>query len=357
MGGRFFYRKFSEIDISDHFFDTLKEDYPEFEHRWFPKCVAEGRGALVFSDEDGLGAFVATKPENEPLIMLGKTLPAERRIKISTLRLAERFRGQRLGEGAIGLVLWEWQKSDANEIYLTTYPKHTDIIAQVTKFGFKNVGINEKGENVFLRSRKEIDHTDTYKAFPFIPRNFAYGGYLIVDDRFHDTLFPYSTVNNTTQDALDRDAANGISKVYIGQMWEQKYYIGEPIFIYRRFTGDGSRRYKSCLTSFCVVSDIITVKLNYRYLKTKDEFFEIVGNKSVYEESELEKRYNSDRNIMVIKMLYCGYFGGGNNINMAWLSDNRLWPKDQYPTDTKLSADQCQIIWEKGSIDTERLFG
>lgn len=61
MGGRFFYRKFSEIDISDHFFDPLKEDYPEFEHRWFPKCAAEGREALVFSYEDGLGAFVATK--------------------------------------------------------------------------------------------------------------------------------------------------------------------------------------------------------------------------------------------------------------------------------------------------------
>ena len=357
MSGRFAYKKFSEIDIADPFFDSLKADYPEFETSWFPKCAAQGREALVFSDENGLGAFVAIKSENEPITLTNCTLPAKARLKISTLRLAERFRGQRLGEGAIGLVLWQWQKSEAKEIYLTTFSEHTDIISQVTKFGFENVGINSRGEQVYLRSREKVDYSDPYRAFPFISPNYPYGGYLIVEDKYHDTLFPYSELKYTAQDILDRDAANGITKVYIGKMWKNKYYVGEPIFIYRKFTGNGTPRYKSCLTSFCVVSDVFTVKLDYQKYKTKAEFFEIVGNKSVYDQKELEARYERDKNIMVIKLLYCGYFGGGNNINMDWLDKNGLWAsKDQYPTDVRLSQPQCRIIWQKGNTNVDSLF-
>ena len=34
MPGKFQWKKFSEVDLSDSFFDTLKEDYPEFVE-WF----------------------------------------------------------------------------------------------------------------------------------------------------------------------------------------------------------------------------------------------------------------------------------------------------------------------------------
>ena len=102
MAGRFERKPFSEINLNDPFFDELKRDYAEFESNWFPKCAREGREALVFSDEQGLGAFIALKEENEPLVLVEKTIPAKLRLKISTLRLAERFRGQRLGEGPAG---------------------------------------------------------------------------------------------------------------------------------------------------------------------------------------------------------------------------------------------------------------
>ena len=50
------------------------------------------------------------------LELLDKVLPAKERIKIGTLRLAERFRGQRLGEGALGVALWRWQEQEVEEI-------------------------------------------------------------------------------------------------------------------------------------------------------------------------------------------------------------------------------------------------
>ena len=360
MAGKFAWKLFSEIDITDPFFDTLKKDYPEFESGWFPKGVVENRAALVFSDEVGLGAFVAMKHECEPITMREKTLPACPRMKISTLRLAERFRGQRLGEGALGLVLWNWQRSSEEEIYLTVFPEHNDVIRQVKRFGFLLEGTNERGELVFVRSRKNIDFSDPYKSFPFVDPYFRKGGYLIVEDGYHDTLFPYSELQHVLQEQLDRDAANGVSKVYIGQQWRRPHYqIGEPIFIYRKYTGrDGTPRYKSCVTSFCVVTDVVAVKQNYQYMMSFDQFCEAVGNKSVFSDGDLREKYYKNKNVMVIKMLYCGYFGPGNNKNMDWLQKNGLWTKaDEYPAEIRLSPEECVRIWSASGADVEKITG
>lgn len=360
MAGKFERKLFSQINISDPFFDSLKQDYPEFEQTWFPKGVRENREALVFSDENGLGAFIASKRENEPIVLQEGILPARPRIKVSTLRLAERFRGKRLGEGALGLILWDWQSSKLDELYLTVFPQHTDLTTQLERFGFVVVGHNSRNELVYMRRRKNIDFSDPYKSFPFISPNFSKGGYLIIEDFYHDSLFPYSELKNVTAEHLiEVDAANGISKVYIGKQWNPHYRVGEPIFIYRKYNGPlGKPRYKSCLTSFCITSEVVTVKENGNYLKSFDEFCSIVGNKAVFKVSDLRDRYCNDKTITVVKMLYGGYFGAGHNINMDWLSQNRLWAgPNQYPSRVQLTPQECQTIWAAGQIDTTDIFG
>lgn len=359
MAGKFEWEPFAEINVDDPFFDSLKADYPEFSKVWFPKCVRENRSALVFYDAEGLGAFVALKKENEPIPLRDRMIPAAPRLKVSTLLLAERFRGQRLGEGALGLILWNWQHSKLDEVYLTVFPQHTDLICQVERFGFQQVGFNLRGELVYMRSRKSIDFSNPYKSFPFISLNITKGGYLIVNDEYHDTLFPYSELQNTTQETLQIDAANGVSKVYIGQMWAPHYRIGEPVFIYRRYTGSaGKASYKSCLTSYCVVTDVISVKENRRAKMSFQQFLDAVGNKTVFDHTELQRRYDNDRSISIIKMLYCGYFGAGHNINMVWLSQNGLWAEEnQYPTNVQLSPQQCQQIWSAAHTDLDDVFG
>lgn len=358
MAGRFEYKLFRDIDVTDPFFDSLKRDYPGFETHWFPKCINEGREALVFSDEHGLGAFVAMKQECETIPLKNGVYPAAPRLKICTLLLAERFRGQRLGEGAIGLVLWKWQELKLEEIYVTVFPSHTDLISQLQKFGFVPVDYNPGGELVFIRSRKNIDFTDPYKSFPFITPKFSKGGYLIVEDTFHDTLFPYSALRNTLQEQLDKDVANGITKVYVGKQYDAHYQKGEPVFIYRKYTGVSGKRYRSCITSYCVIDDVIAIKRNGQCLYSFEDFCRIVGNKSVFSKSDLMRRYYEDRNVTVIRMLYCGYFGEGNNVNLAWLDNNNLWsPEGVYPANLKLTPSQCATIWQAGSIDVFNAVG
>jgi len=357
MAGKFTFKKFAEIDLRDPFFDSLKEDYPAnatnigFE-RWFQKKAAADSTALVFDDEDGLGAFVCLKDENEPLELVERVLSAKPRIKISTLRLAERYRGQRLGEGAIGLALWKWQKSKTEEIYVTVFEKHDLLIAQLERFGFWLAGHNPNGECVYIKSRSSVDYSDPYRAFPFINPAFQNAGYLIVDDVYHDTLFPHSELRNTLQEQVGLSVANGMTKIYIGSPTSRlPYCIGEPILVYRKYTGNaGSKGYKSCITSYCVVTDVIVAKEDNSYKMSLDDLLRRINNKSVFDENEIRVKYSNDRTLVIVEMLYYGFFGAGNNVNWVWLKNNGHWP-DGYPTTARLTPDQLRAILEEGHID------
>ena len=150
---------------------------------------------------------------------------------------------------------------------------------------------------------------------------------IIVNDYYHDPLFPYSELKHTIQESVGISAANGMSKVYIGAQVAPHYAPGEPVFIYRKHSkNDGQKpRYKSCLTSVCVVTNIIKVKSNSNPLVSFDDLLSRIGNKSVFDENDMRAKYNNDRNMVVIELLYCNYFGEGNNVNMDWLDRNGCW--------------------------------
>lgn len=364
MAGKFIFKKFSDIDLNDHFFDELKSDYPGNANstgfvEWFNKKASVDSTALVFDDDEGIGAFVYIKNENEPIKLIEGTLPAIPRIKIGTLRLAPRYRGQRLGEGAIGLALWKWQQTKKEEIYVTVFEKHNMLIGQIKRFGFIYVGNNPNGEGVYIKSRRNVNYSDPYKAFPFVNPAFQKAGYLIVNDFYHDTLFPYSELSGTLQESIGLAVSNGLCKIYVGAQYSRPHYqVGEPILIYRKYTKkDGQkRRYKSCVTSYCIVNEIIMVKRNYQYLVSFDELKQRIGNKSVFDERTMRTKYDEYQNLVVIEMLYYGYFGAGNNVNMDWLDRNGYWSgTNEYPTNVQLQPEQFKAILMEGSIDVSNV--
>ncbi|HCC35380.1 MAG TPA: hypothetical protein DEQ02_07000 [Ruminococcaceae bacterium] len=355
MAGKFQFAKFSNVDIEDSLFDSLKHDYPGFE-QWFAKKATNDSTALLFKDDDGLGAFVYLKDENEQIELIEGILPAVSRVKIGTLKLAERFQGQRLGEGALGLALWQWRRKKSQEIYVTAFEKHSLLISQLKRFGFSLVGHKNNGESVYLKNRFNLDYRDPYKSFPFINPSFSKAGYIIVNDYYHDTLFPYSELKHTLQESVGKSAANGMSKVYVGSQPLPHYKPGEPVLIYRRHTKeDGQKpRYKSCLTSYCVVTNIIIVKTNNRFHIPIEELLLTISNKSVFDERDLRGKYTSEKNLVVIEMLYYGYFGCGNNINMDWLDKNGYWAENnQYPANVQLLPEQFKAILKEGHVDVQ----
>ena len=176
---------------------------------------------------------------------------------------------------------------------------------------------------------------------------------------YHDTMFPYSELKNTLQSYVALNVRNGLSKIYVGAQYTQPpYKIGEPIFIYRIHTGEGSKKYKSCITSFCIVTDVIMVKQNRKFFMSFSELLQRISNKSVFDKDELKMQYDNNNHMFVIEMLYYGYFGEGNNINNNTLEANGYWSKSHggiYPALIRLSPNEFkQILWE-GNINVNNV--
>ncbi|MFV0505051.1 MAG: hypothetical protein ACK5LT_13965 [Lachnospirales bacterium] len=192
---------FSDCNLDDTFFNSLKDDYAGFID-WFQKKCKDNNYAYILKDNDDIKAFIYLKIEgkenpSDQITCNSNILPEIKRIKIGTLKIDET--GKRYGEGAIGLALWYWQlhKDRPEEIYFIIFKKQKDLIDLSVKFGFKNIGKNENGELIMLKSRKDIDYSTPYKSFPFINSKIEKVGILPINDNFHYTLFQYSNLKNT----------------------------------------------------------------------------------------------------------------------------------------------------------------
>lgn len=352
MAGKFEWHKFSEVNLEDPFFDSLKTDYVEFPD-WFKRKSDTGEYALVFHDEQGVGAFVYLKRENEAIELLDKTLPAKPRVKIGTLRLAERFRGLRLGEGALGVSLWKWRDDNVDDIYVTVFERHTELINLFERFGFKCIGINGRGERVYLKSRKSIDYTDPNAAFPFICPNFSKAGLIPIYERFHDRLFPYSELKIKRREIEEETAGNGITKVYIGTPYTAMHYeVGEPVGIYRIYEGETGKTYKSAVTSYCTITKMDIIKNRGKATVSLVEFINNAGNKTVFSPEELASIYEQD-NVVMLELIYNGFFGKGNNVIHRDLKDQGLF--ETHPYNLDYTKEQFIKILEMGDVDVQNV--
>ena len=348
---KFTIKKFGECDISDKFFDTLKADYPGFID-WYNGHL--DRDVYINQDTNGIRALLILKDgEQDEIILKDRTLPRKSRIKICTLKLDENIRERRLGEGTIGIALWHWQKRPEDEIYITVFPKHALLINLLQRFGFNKVGILDNGECIFIKSKVNLDKSSPYTMFPYISSTSEKYGILVVDDYYHDTLFPYSQVKNKEFFDNNMAVSNGVSKIFIATPYTPTTYVeNEPVLVYRKFRGKNPG-YNSVITSFCTITKIHKIRENGNYLKSKEEYLKIIKNKSVYDSETLEKIYNQKNNIVIIEMVYNGYFGKGNNINWVYLSNNGYWPK--HPYQIELTKNQFTEILKMGTNNEKNI--
>jgi hypothetical protein len=203
------------------------------------------------------------KSENETIPLTNSNLPIGNRIKIGTFKIDNTIRNLRLGEGMLGIALWKWQKDDSIEIYTTVFEKHNELINLLERFGFLNVGVNSRGERIYLKTKKKIDFSEAYKSFPFIGKSVFQNCRLIpIEQEYHDQLFPYSELANNKYDVESITAGNGITKIYIATPSSTlDFHKGDQAFIYRK-SNIPPKKYKSVITSFCTISKIIQIKIN-----------------------------------------------------------------------------------------------
>ena len=353
MAGAYKWKKLSELDINDSFFNSLKEDYPEFEE-WYNRKANEGKQAFAYIDDNGIGAFVMLKNgECEEIHLANQILPKCSRLKISTLKLSDRVEGNRLGEGAIGIALWNWLESDDEEIYVTVFDKHRKLIEMLQKFGFELAGYNSRNEGVYLRSKIAISFITPYTSFPFINKETRAFAMLPIEAEWHDKIFPYSELKNTKQDTEEFAAANGMTKTYIGFSYSiPAYSPGMPIMIYR--ISEEKKTFKSVVTSYGTIVRFEIIKQNWDYIKSFDEYVKLVGNKSVFTYDKIKEFYEKQKNVFVLELVYNHAFGEGCNVNHYTLNSCGIW-KNSHPYQAIYSMNDFRAILSLAKQDENKL--
>ena len=349
------WKPFSEVNLTDDFFDSLRLDYDnEKFDNWFMGKAKKGERALTLIENDRVYAFLYLKLEDEPIQLVERTLPAKPRLKIGTLKLEDSISQQRLGEGVIGVALWKWQESKRDTIYVTAFEKQKRLIGLLLKFGFENIGTKENGEIVLARSRKKIDYSSAYSSFPFLSPYTNKGGIIPINDAFHDRLFPYSETYYRSHEIEEVTAGNGVTKVYIGCPYTTTHYaVGDVVGIYRKYTGEESKGNRSAITSFCTITKITTVKDNGKIMIGEGEYLRQAGNKTVFTQKELITIYHNNKNVVMIEMLYNGFFPKGRNVTYWQLKNNGLF--EDHPYNICYSIDQVKKILELGGSDVKNI--
>ena len=349
------WKPFSEVNIKDNFFDSLRCDYDnEKFDDWFLRKSKEGEKALTLIENNKIHAFLYLKEENESIKLVERILPAKPRIKIGTFKIDESVSQQRLGEGLIGVALWKWQESKYDSIYVTIFDKQEKLIGLLLKFGFEKIGTKDNGEIVLARSRKRINYDNAYASFPFVSPNTIKGGLIPINDDFHDRLFPYSETYYRVQEIEEVTAGNGVTKVYIGCPYTVTHYaVGDVVGIYRKYNGFGSKGSRSAITSFCTITKITTVKDNGRIMVGEDVYLREAGNKTVFTQEELLAIYRNNKNVVMIEMLYNGFFSKGSNVTYWQLKNNGLF--EFHPYNISYSIEQIKKILELGGLDVQNI--
>ena len=144
---------FKEVDLDDIFFDSLKEDYLDFEC-WFNRKKEQHADAYVqFGEDNTLQGFLYMKIEEDSIVDdVYPPIEASKILKIGTFKIDAH--GTKLGEQFLKVIFDYAIDQSADVCYLTIYEKHEGLINLITQYGFKEYGTKGLGqfqEKVYLK--------------------------------------------------------------------------------------------------------------------------------------------------------------------------------------------------------------
>lgn len=292
------YKQFKDINLSDPFFGSLKEDYKEFES-WF-KRKSDEFAYVTYDDDNTIHGFLYIKEENGPITDITPALNVGRCLKVGTFKIEAH--GTKLGERFIKKIFDYAVDREIRDIYVTIFEKHDSLINLLKTFGFLLYAEKKTSNGKELVYHKKIfeNISDVLLNYPMVDLN--KNKYLLsIFPEYHTKLFPDSILKNENSNIVqDLSSTNSIRKVYLSRAMDtQDLQKGDIIIIYRTAEEGKPAEYSSVATSLCVVEEIKT-KYDFRSLT---ELKEYCMERSVLSDKEF-LYYLNGRDMTVIKMTY-----------------------------------------------------
>jgi hypothetical protein len=302
---------FGEISLNDHFFDSLKEDYRDFE-RWFIKKSDDIAYVTVNRDSNLILSFLYLKieSEDENYTDIIPVFEPKKRLKIGTFKVINN--GFRLGERFMKIIFDNALANKVQEIYVTIFNHREEqkrLIELMEQWGFSFWGM-KGNELVYVRDfRPMFDISHLKVHYPYISRNRNI--YIVpIYEQYHTELLPDSILNTESPLEFIEDFPhrNGISKVYVSRAIPPHPSTGDLLVFYR--TGG---YYRSVVSTIGLVQEVVYD------IKSENDFIKQCRKGSVFPESELKEMWNyrKDSRPFVVRFLYVYSFP--HRINMQRL--------------------------------------
>ncbi|WP_118785857.1 N-acetyltransferase [Haemophilus haemolyticus] len=291
--------RFSDVDLNDPFFDSLKTDYKEFSN-WFMRKADEKECAYVLYNQHSIDGFLYLKEENE-IPDIEQPIYNRRILKVGTFKFNPQgtLRGQRFIKKILDIAI----VNDFELIYLTIFEKYDYLIKLFQEYGFYHAGTKQTmngTECVYMRDMRHVVG-DIILDYPYVDPN-ANKYLLAIHPEYHTRLFPDSILCNEYQDIVqDVSHSNSIHKIYISAADDAcKLKHGDILIIYRTSDRQGHAYYRSVVSSICVVEEVRHISK----FPTEESYLKYCSRFSVFTNTELSKFYKEKRYPYVIRFTY-----------------------------------------------------
>lgn len=315
---------FSEVNLDDPFFDSLKYSYLGF-GEWFSRKVLDGECAyFAFDSRNNLIAMLYLKEESghEEGVSPRMDFP---RLKIGTFKVDfDHHTG--IGKRLLAIALREFARSGQNFVYVTMHQneKTSSLAKLLKKYGFSNWGFKEQ-ETVLFKTLPCSDD-DAFSRYPFVSRSLGNCWVLSILPEYHKRLFGdvYLT-SESGQPIYDERCLNSIEKIYLsGSQNVADMVVGDKVVIYRTSDGKGAAYYRSVVTSVCTVVKVV----NINSFRDETDFLNKVYGKTVFTLGELRQFWQTKRYPWLICLLFNFPFERYPNrkqlLDCGFIDDGRL---------------------------------
>jgi len=320
------YAPFSQINLMDSFFDTLRADYTEFP-AWFSRKVEQNEFAYVLVDGASIDGFMYLKEEVGPITDIYPHLPPGKHLKVGTFKFNSH--GTRRGERFIKKIFDHALTLDVDSIYVTVFDKHHYLKNLFAKYGFISHGTKNTPngtETVMARSMR-YQLGSTLSTYPFVKLSQANSYLLSIYPQFHSRMLPDSILNNETHDIIqDVSHSNSIHKIYIcGMGGVSSFRTGDNLILYRTSDNKGPARFRSVATSIGVVEEYKNIK----EFESLSAFIEYCAPYSIFRNDELARIYNEKKYCHIIRFTYNAALAKritrGDLIDEVGLDESEYW--------------------------------
>lgn len=303
------------LKLEDHFFDSLRHNYTEF-NQWFRTKSAEGRHAWCVNDKNGTtSALLIYKDENQILIH-GRTPLLGRTLKMCTFKVAEEIRGRRIGELLLKKAFEHSIQNGYRYIYLTIrLGEHEHLKDMCEDFGFHKFGLCEHlRDEIYIKeipsAPPQIDQEnfEYYRKYhPFFGCEGQEKFILPIRPEFHKLLFP--EIQPYIQPLLFGElpvAGNTIKKAYLSHGNVKNIKIGDIVLFYRS-------KDKKAITTIGIVE-------RFERSNDPDEISKMVSKRTVYSREEIEKLSKKETKVILFRQI--SHFP--SPISTAWMHRNNI---------------------------------